>query len=217
MRRAGLAPRPAPAQRSATVAGLACVILAAGRSRRFGGRKLLAELARGTPLIVQTVARYRAVFPVVWVVVGHRDAALSQCLKSWPGVRLVPCTAAARGLAHSLGCGLRAAGRASGYVIGLGDMPWVPVNTIRQVAAALQHGAAIAAPYWQGRRGHPVGFQRTCLPQLLRLRGEQAGRAILRRHGEQVVLVPGAGPEIHTDVDRRMDLVRRRMDHRHRM
>ena len=45
----------------------------------------------------------------------------------------------------------------------------------RVVVEALRAGAEITAPFHRGRRGHPVGFCKTCRERLLALEGYRRG------------------------------------------
>ncbi|MFO1431924.1 MAG: NTP transferase domain-containing protein [Candidatus Competibacteraceae bacterium] len=44
----------------------------------------------------------------------------------------------------------------------------------------------IAAPVWNGRRGHPVGFGRQCYPALVALRGDTGARELLNAHPDWI-------------------------------
>jgi molybdenum cofactor cytidylyltransferase len=69
---------------------------------------------------------------------------------------------------------------------------------------ALERGADIAAPVYQGRRGNPVGFSRRHLTQLLGLDGDQGARNLLMRHPVTEVPVDDAG--VIRDIDELSDL-----------
>ena len=83
-------------------------------------------------------------------------------------------------------------------------MPRVRPQTAHSLKYALEQGAGIAAPVYQGQRGNPVGFSRQYLPQLLALQGDQGARSILRQYPVQQVVVDDAG--ILQDIDTPADL-----------
>lgn len=188
------------------------VLLAAGSGSRFGGAKLLAPLPRdshgvaaGTPIGVASALHLAVAVSEIVAVVRPRDAALAQVLRG-ARVRVVECAQAQDGMGASLACGIAAASDADGWIVALGDMPWIAPATIAAVAGALQEGARIVAPVLQGRRGHPVGFAGEFEHALTALRGDEGARAVLREHADaaQWIEVDDAG--VLGDVDRKEDL-----------
>jgi molybdenum cofactor cytidylyltransferase len=101
-------------------------------------------------------------------------------------------------------CGLRHTAGADGWIIALGDMPYVEADTIAALTAALREGADIVVPIHQGKRGNPVGFSRRHLPALLRLSGDRGARDLLQALPVTNVIVDDAG--ILRDIDTADDL-----------
>jgi molybdenum cofactor cytidylyltransferase len=58
-------------------------------------------------------------------------------------------------------------------------MPCVPAEVISVVAEALSHPEALAAPFYRGRRGHPVGFGAAWATHLKSLTGDRGARDLL--------------------------------------
>src|SRR5439155_4485542 len=116
--------------------GLAAVILAAGRSRRFGGDKLLAEW-RGRPILwhvldVTAAARASGELADAWVVVAAEDDAAAVLARS-AGLPRVVNPDADLGLSSSLRCGLTALPADAGAaLILLGDQPMIRLDVIAQ-------------------------------------------------------------------------------------
>ena len=116
---------------------------------------------------------------------------------------------------HGMGASLAAAarhlrgasfgrGRALACVlVALADMPWVRPETHARVLAELR-GATIAAPVFEGVRGHPVAFDASLLPELAALHGDTGARDLIRRLG--VKLVAAGDPGVRRDVDTPADL-----------
>jgi molybdenum cofactor cytidylyltransferase len=120
------------------------------------------------------------------------------------GCQVVVCGNAADGMAASLVCGLQRRPDSAGWLIALADMPFLRPASIAAVCRALQDGASIVAPIYQGRRGHPVAFAHRYLPQLLALRGDQGARSLLQNN--PVTEVEVGDPGIHRDIDLPADL-----------
>jgi molybdenum cofactor cytidylyltransferase len=116
----------------------------------------------------------------------------------------------ARGLGASLAAGIAAASDADGWIVALGDMPFIRPATIGAVRAKLAEGAAIAAPVLAatGERGHPVGFSSRFKEELLALDGDQGARAVIERHRDMLATVRVDDPGIVVDIDTPGDLER---------
>ncbi|MGH8619935.1 MAG: nucleotidyltransferase family protein [Burkholderiales bacterium] len=181
------------------------ILLAAGSGSRFGGDKLLAVLPDGTPLAVAAVRALHAVLPEVIAVVRPGDTRLAAVLAA-EGVRVIECPNAATGMGASLAWGVKHAPAAEGWVVGLGDMPFVQPQTVAMVAAVLAAGAALAAPVYQGRRGHPVGFTAAYRAALAALSADAGARDILTDAGAALTLIEVDDPGLLRDVDVPADL-----------
>jgi molybdenum cofactor cytidylyltransferase len=183
------------------------VLLAAGKGTRFdpGSKrnKLLQVIGDGRLVSVAAAETLRTVLPHLIAVVRDESDALAAALRN-AGCTLVTCADADSGMAASLVCGLRHSAEADGWIIALGDMPYVEADTIAALTAALREGADIAVPIYQGKRGNPVGFSRRHLPALLRLSGDRGARDLLQTFPVTPVIVDDDG--ILRDIDTTGDL-----------
>lgn len=184
------------------------ILLAAGASARFGTNKLLVPLANGTPLAVAAARHLRAAVDRCVAVVRSEDSDLGSLIKA-EQFQVVECARAQDGMGASLACGIRASTDADAWLIALADMPFVLPDTIARVAAALRAGAPLAAPIFQGRRGHPVGFDRRFAPSLLALTGDTGARTLLARCDAQLTRVECDDPGVLRDVDTPNDVAQR--------
>eukprot|EP01037_Dinobryon_pediforme_P011389 gene11389-11477_t len=137
---------------------LAVVLLAAGAGSRFGGDKLLAPYRSGLLIDASLDAALAASPGEVVVVTGGGAEALEAHLGARPGAfRVVRCDDWHVGMSASLKAGLAAVEGADAVAVFLGDMPGVPEGLVAQLSAAVQAGAAAAAPVCEGRRGAGAG------------------------------------------------------------
>lgn len=185
---------------------IAGILLAAGSGTRFGSHKLLHPLADGTPLALAALRNLMPSVDQTFVVVRPDDTALIEVV-SLPGVTIVPCAAANQGMGASLACGVQAASQALGWVVALGDMPFIAPATVRAVADQLRGGAALVAPTYQGRRGHPVGFAAEFFAALSTLRGDSSAKSILDAQRVRLQLITCNDPGVLRDVDEQRDLL----------
>ena len=184
---------------------IAGILLAAGASSRFGSAKLLARLADGRPIGLASLQNLRGALADVRVVVRRGDLALRTLFEA-ERAAVVECDDAHLGMSRSLVAGVHACGDAAGWVIALGDMPFVSPVTIRAVADALRAGAQIALPVYHRRRGHPVGFGAGLKDKLLQVSGDEGARAVVRRNAGRLRLVDCDDPGILRDIDTPRDL-----------
>jgi molybdenum cofactor cytidylyltransferase len=184
------------------VAGL---LLAAGSATRFGSDKLHHPLPHGVSIAVQSARHLRSEVDAVFAVVRPGQDLLEKNLEG-EGCTVVVCDNAAEGMGASLACAARAAGERAGYLVALGDMPFIRRSSIAAVRDALAAGALLAAPYFRSRRGHPVGIAGKFLPDLLALQGDEGAKALLERNEGVLVKVPVGDPGVLRDIDRPEDL-----------
>lgn len=183
------------------------ILLCAGKGRRFDptgiSNKLLQTLDSGEAVVVASASYLLAELSHVVAVVSPGGDHVATALRDL-GCEVVVCPEAAMGMAASLVSGIQHARDADGWIIALGDMPYVQSSTIAALANALESGASIAAPTYVGQRGNPVGFRSTHMAALLALQGDQGARSILSANAVQEVDVGDDG--ILRDIDTPADL-----------
>jgi molybdenum cofactor cytidylyltransferase len=181
------------------------LLLAAGSATRFGSDKLQHALPHGVAIAVQAARHLQSGVSRVVAVVRPGSGQTARALAA-EGCEVVVCDRAAEGMGASLACAARAAGAADGYLVALGDMPFVRPSTIGAVRDALAAGAPLAAPYWHARRGHPVGFAGDFRADLEALSGDEGARHLLDAHAARLVKVPVGDPGAIRDIDEPPDL-----------
>ena len=183
------------------------ILLAAGKGRRFdptGARnKLLQPCSDGGTVVAASATAMLTALPTVVAAVSPEGEGVAAQLRAL-GCDVTVCADAADGMGVSLAHAVRHAANAEGWLIGLGDMPRVRSSTIHALADAIEHGADIAIPVMNGRRGNPVAFSRLHLEGLLALDGDQGARSIVASHPVREVAVDDPG--IFQDVDTAADL-----------
>ncbi|WP_312512673.1 nucleotidyltransferase family protein [Massilia sp.] len=188
------------------------ILLAAGRGRRFDPQglrnKLLQPLPGGDPVVVASARLLLAACERVVAVVPPADGGVAEALRGL-GCEVTICPDADAGmglsLAHAVAYSLHSDHPApQGWLVALGDMPFVEPSTLRLLAAAVEQGAGIAAPLFEGRRGNPVAFGAVHRDALLALGGDQGARRLLTSH--PVTAIEVQDPGILRDIDAPADL-----------
>jgi molybdenum cofactor cytidylyltransferase len=182
------------------------ILLAAGRSRRFPGNKLLHPLPDGLPVAVAAARHLCAAVPEAVVVVDEAASEVANLLEE-EGLHVTVNQWAAEGIGTSIACGVAASRNASGWVIALADMPCIPAGIIRQVAEGLRRGADCIAPVFNNRRGHPVGFSSRHGHALMQLSGDEGARSVLDGHSNRVELIETDDKGVIIDIDDAGDLL----------
>ncbi len=194
------------------------ILLAAGRGTRFDATaqrlKLLAPRSAGASagmaLAAAAARNLRGALDTVLAVVRDEPGSQQEHLQALlqehgcTVLRWSPATGAAEGIGASIALAVQASPAAMGWIVALADMPDIRADTVRAVRDAIRAGAASAAPFYQGRRGHPVGFGAVCGAELAALAGEAGARAVLGRHRPQHIDVDDPG--VLLDIDRPEDL-----------
>lgn len=181
--------------------GIVGILLAAGRSQRFGSDKRLQPLADGVPMALAAARKLAAACQRTIVVVRPDDTELTRLLTD-AGLEAVVCPNAALGMGHSLAAGVAASADAAGWLVGLADMPYIQPASYRAVIDAMQGGAGLVRAFYGARPGHPVGFAAGHRDALLALTGDQGGKAILEAHPAMLVPCRVDDPGVLHDVDR---------------
>jgi molybdenum cofactor cytidylyltransferase len=197
------------------------LLLAAGSGERFRrsrvegaerpteADKLMARLADGTPVVVAAARALVACLPRVLAVVRPDSPPLTRALHD-AGCEIVVCDDADQGMGASLARGARflldefdGNSVPAFCMVALGDMPWLRAETLNALTA-MMHANRIAAPVYQGARGHPVCFDRALWPELAMLGGDRGANSLLLRDG--VALLESDDPGVLRDVDTVADL-----------
>ncbi|MEW8324893.1 MAG: nucleotidyltransferase family protein [Candidatus Thiodiazotropha taylori] len=176
------------------------VLLAAGSSRRFGANKLLQPMAGGEPMGVIAARHLLTAVSRGVAVVRPDDVELSAALSEL-GYRVVENQQPESGMGESLAVAVTASLDAGGWLVALGDMPWINPQTIAKVAERLVQGASMVAPVYKGKRGHPVGFATRWGERLVELSGDRGARQLLIDYPSDLELLPVDDPGILLDVD----------------
>ncbi len=185
----------------------AFIVLAAGKSSRFGDNKLLVNVD-GKPLYRHTLDRMKAfvAYPQ-FVVTGYKeieDTAKKQ------GMEVVLNNQPELGISHSIKLGLEACLKKypsiQGVVFSVCDQPDVAGATIQCVlnTASVHKGQIIRVADGENF-GNPVLWDKAFFSELMKLEGDNGGKQIMTKIPEKIRCV-GVQPEELKDIDFKSDL-----------
>jgi molybdenum cofactor cytidylyltransferase len=178
---------------------VAAILLAAGESTRMGTPKPLLDWF-GEALVDYQIRQLReAGCEEVVVVLGHRAGEIEPVV-STAGGRCVRNESYREGRASSLRAGAEALGEPEAIVVASVDQPR-PANVVRQLIEERETRAAlVAAPTFEGERGHPIVVDGKLLPELRSAREETLGlRGVIGGHEDGVAEVIFETPAILLD------------------
>lgn len=181
------------------------VVLAAGQGSRFrqiagdDKDKLLADCV-GCDGVVRSVIEHVLVnLPTglgkrVLVTTADRPQVIRMAKAYGCEIVLIEST----GMGDSIAAGVAACSQLGGWLMVLGDMPFVLPSSIEQVVAQMA-GDCICVPVQEGDYGHPVGFGGSFGPRLMALSGDRGARPLFAQG--RVIEVAVDDPGVLWDVD----------------
>jgi len=189
------------------------ILLAAGRSTRFGRDKRFECLPDDTPIVLASAMNLKPSVDRLFVAIHEEDQALEALLNA-AEIAFFVCPDALQGMGKSIANAMRLALQkiseeglsADQCVVALADMPFVHPSSYQRIVDALVQGASMVRPEYHGHPGHPVGFAAQWWPYLLELQGEQGARDLIASHKDQLTLLACDDPGVVLDIDRPEDL-----------
>lgn len=136
-----------------------CIILAGGKSTRFGENKLLHDYF-GTPLIKHTINTVPSFIDKIVIVTGKYHEELSQVLK---GYSLIENKDYEKGMFSSVLAGVKEV--EGDFFVLPADSPFVKEDTYKKLMNA---NGLICVPKYHGKHGHPIFFDASLKEKLLK-------------------------------------------------
>ncbi len=181
---------------------VSAILLAAGESKRMGASKLALPWGKGSVLEHALHVLLKSKVMEIIVVLSDRTKDLEGFLRG-PRVKLVMNPSYRRGMSTSIRRGIRALDtRGDGILIALGDQPFLKPATVNLLLRAFDRGKrTIVVPVFEGRRGHPVVFDRVYRTELSRLEKDVGARSLLGKYPQRVVEVKTRSKGVVKDID----------------
>lgn len=181
------------------------LVLAAGRSQRFGGDKRQQRLSNGLTLLQSSLLLPCAVFEEVWLALREDD---SVPLDLPSKVRIVQCASSRLGLGHSIAASVQrisAVSEGQALAVFLADMPFIHASTLDTLLASAAPDR-ICRPAYQGKTGHPVIFGRDFWAELSQLADDSGARSVVKANSHAVHTLTVDDPGVLIDIDRPSDV-----------
>lgn len=163
---------------------IGCVILAAGRSERFGGDKLHAEFS-GLSLILRAMQAVPVGCPAAVVTGDSGIAALAR----QHGMSVVWNHRPELGVSRSVCLGTMSMTQCDAICFLVADQPLLKIESVRKLLDEWkQHPHCIVRASHDGKPGNPCIFPREFYPALCSLQGDRGGSAVARAFPHRVRL-----------------------------
>lgn len=186
-------------------ASVGVIVLAAGQGSRFrqvagaDRDKLLADCAGRDGAVRSVIEQVLVSLPDdlakrVLVTTEDRPQVIRMAQAYGFEIVLIEST----GMGDSIAAGVAACPQLGGWLIVLGDMPFILPSTVKQVVAGIADDG-ISVPVINGEYGHPVGFGRAFGPGLMALSGDRGAKPLFA--SGKVVEVAVDDPGVLWDVD----------------
>jgi molybdenum cofactor cytidylyltransferase len=184
------------------------LLLAAGKSRRFGGDKRRAIIEARETLLEKSLQVYRgAGYPVLLCLSARlQDDALEERVTA-AGVSVLRAQNAENGMGATLAEAVGSVGGVSALIIALADMPGILPDTLALLESHLGTDR-IVYPVYKGQRGHPVIFGSAFFPLLQQQSGDRGASGIIDQNQACCFPVDVEDPGVLMDIDTPLDIKR---------
>ena len=179
---------------------IAALILAAGESSRMGHKNKLMMRFLGKPMLIHVVdAAQSSNLSHVGVVVGQQSENIKKLISN-QDVQYIENEQWKTGIASSIVAGIGQMHQVDGYLILLGDMPFISSELINLI---IDHGSSenIVIPEKKGRQGNPVFFGSKFLDELMVLSGDFGAKKVIHENPSSVVKIEIESDAIFQDYD----------------
>ncbi|WP_171134779.1 NTP transferase domain-containing protein [Ruegeria sp. HKCCD7221] len=182
---------------------LPIILLAAGQSRRMGGKDKLLQAVDGMPLLRRSLETALQAGPTI-VALPPKPHPRYDVIKGLDA-QMVEIPDAVEGMNASLRGAMRhVPPEATAVMVLLADLPDITPGDLKAVIDTVQHHPDHLV--WRGatangKPGHPVVFHRSLFDDLARLTGDEGAQAVVRAHADRVCLVPLPDQNALLDLD----------------
>ena len=178
---------------------LGVVLLAAGKSARFGTNKLLADFC-GRPMVCYALEAAGALE-------AERTAVVTGCgeiarLAAERGFQVIANDAPQLGQSHSIRLGVRAMQDMDAVLLMVCDQPRLTGASLKRLTQRFARSGKRVACLRDGTHlGNPAVFTARCFDELLALEGDRGAKGVLRAHADELLVFDTVGPDELTDAD----------------
>ena len=182
---------------------VALIYMAAGNSRRFGENKLLYKID-GKPMYLHLFERLCEICGndagySLYLVTRYDEIMKTQCGGNFEAVYT---PLAKDGASYTVKAALEAARNFSAYVFFAADQPYLTAQTVSGfLNACRKSGKGLGCVCSSGETGNPAWFDAKYVKELFALEGDRGGKAVIKRHTDDLFLYEVENAHELDDID----------------
>lgn len=163
------------------------ILLASGDSTRFKSNKLLTEV-NNKPMYMNVVTEVLKINFNKIVLVTKYDEIKASLLKQ--PIEVVMNKNSELGISHSIELAMKKDVKADAYMFMVCDQPFITSQTIEKlIMKFVQSKKGMACVEFNGRLGNPTIFAKKYVDELLNLNGDVGGKAVMKKHLQDLEIV----------------------------
>ena len=183
------------------------IILASGYSKRMGTNKLLLSFKDKT--IIENIIEEVIYSKLEKVYIVCRENEVKEIVGKYP-IQIIINEMAHEGQSTSIVEAIKEVdNNFDSYMFLMGDQPLMNRDFInKMIDFYYSNNSSILVPYYNGKRGTPVIFSSKWKNDLLKLKGDEGGRQIIRDNSEDVLEYKVESEILGMDIDKAEDYER---------
>ena len=189
---------------------IAAIILAAGKSKRFGAPKVL-QIFNGVPFLTRIRKNLQSVgIERPFLILGYQAQSILPQLPEAEKFRIVVNSEYEQGMFASVRAGIKALPESiPGTLLCLIDQPHIRPDTYRRLMqSAAAHPHSVIIPTFEKRGGHPVYLPSALFGPILKSDPQNTLKDILNQYPHLILRPETDDPGILDDIDRPDELIR---------
>lgn len=180
------------------------ILLAAGNSNRFKGNKLLTTV-NNKPMYMNVVEKVLKVnFNKIILVTQYEE--IKVALMEQP-IQVIINNNSELGISHSVKLGIQEDLEADAYMFMVCDQPFISLESIETlIDRFIKSDKGMVSAEHKGNLGNPTIFSGKYKKELLSLEGDVGGKAVMKKHLDDLERVPIENEVEIMDIDTRKEL-----------
>lgn len=167
---------------------ISAILLAAGQSKRMGGKNKLTEKIKGIPLIKLSVKNilFSSVDELI-IVLGYQKEIIEKIIDEHKKIKFIFNKDYESGMASSIKVGLNnLSENTEAFFICLGDMPLVNYEIYNELIKS-RNQKDILVPTYKNKQGNPVLFSKSMKEKIMSISGDFGAKKVLQLNKDKIL------------------------------
>ena len=184
------------------------ILLAAGKSKRFGSQNKLIKKFKHKPLINHSLlALHKSKVDKIIIVLGYQDKEVRKAIKKNKKNMFVLNKKFKLGISFSINVGLRKISKKDkGFIIVQSDMPFIKTSDINKIYQSINKKKYLVhALKFKNKVGNPIGFNTLMLKKFKKIKGSFGAKFMVKRLKKNTNFIKVSSEKIFKDLDYKKD------------